>query len=157
MRTLELPQSIELAQRETEALARQLRDPFRARMLECFPHIYAELAAEPNRESAPITLRGFEVPPGWRSLVERLSGEIADVVGRQPVEKRPRYRVAQVNERFGRLRVYMVKATLPEIEAAIEAAEGESVVTCEECGSRGRPRRHRSYVQVLCEVHDAGP
>jgi hypothetical protein len=153
-RRIEATTPSELTHVEAEAHARQLKDPFRSRMLERFPLLYAELATRPTKRSLPITLRGFEVGPGWQGLVERFSAKIEEVVGRQPAAEGPRYRIAQVKERFGRLLVGMAEATLPEIQAAIDAAEGESVATCEECGSRGRPRRHRSYVQVLCELHE---
>jgi hypothetical protein len=119
-------------------------------MLRRFPLLYAGLRAEPTNRVEPITREGFAVGRGWWPLVVRLSDQIAAVVERQPAAERPDYRIGQVKEKYGRLTVYEVGGTLPEIEVAIEAAADESERTCELCGRPGGSQKVEGWVGVRC-------
>jgi hypothetical protein len=94
--------------------------------------------------------------PGWRPILERLHDRLLAID--------PRYRLHQVKEKLGILRVYAAVepyAERPEIrkriEAAIARAVGESAITCERCGQPGRLRsdlewrRVRRYLLTLCD------
>lgn len=94
------------------------------------------------------------VGPGWHPILTQLH---ADVVALDPD-----YRVAQVKEKFGGLRAYLVHASHPDIEPLIRAAESKSMQTCEECGAPGRVRNrvNRVWLQCLCDAcseKDPGP
>ena len=56
----------------------------------------------------------------------------------------------QVKEKFGTLRFYMTSHT-DEIEAAIEVAEAESAVTCQECGQPGSSRNNNFWYSTFCD------
>lgn len=61
-------------------------------------------------------------------------------------------RAAQVKEKFAGLRVYMTEYT-PEINAAIDEAEEESLKTCETCGEPGIVRSG-GWALTLCDKHN---
>ncbi|MEX2211226.1 MAG: hypothetical protein WD689_05625 [Gaiellaceae bacterium] len=94
--------------------------------------------------------------PGWHPILARLHDRLAAID--------PDYRLDQVKEKFGVLRVYPAdeeyaarRRVLDAIEAAIADAVRESAATCERCGQPGRLRsepewrglRHR--VLTLCD------
>jgi hypothetical protein len=94
--------------------------------------------------------------PGWRPILERLHDRLLAVD--------PRYRLHQVKEKMGILRIYAADeayAERPEIreqiEAAIAGAVRELATTCERCGRPGRLRgdtewrRLRQYLLTLCD------
>lgn len=67
--------------------------------------------------------------PGWRPILERLHDRLLAID--------PNYRLHQVKEKMGILRIYAAEE-VPAIEAAIATAMRESAVTCERCGQPGR-------------------
>jgi hypothetical protein len=93
---------------------------------------------------------------GWRPILERLHDRLLAID--------PDYRLHQVKEKLGVLRIYAVADAYParphvldQIEAAIAEAVRESALTCERCGQPGRLRsdpewrRLRRYVLTLCD------
>lgn len=92
---------------------------------------------------------------GWRSILERLHDRLLAID--------PDYRLHQVKEKMGILRIYAAHEDyaepeiLAQIEAAIADAVRESAVTCERCGQPGRLperlewRRLRRYLLTLCD------
>ncbi|SEG68633.1 hypothetical protein SAMN04489712_1098 [Thermomonospora echinospora] len=113
-----------------------------------------------------------EVGRGWHPLLLRLHEQLLAV--------NPGYRVNQVKEKYGTLRVYLVSGLLlepyfgsgrlpdPQRSAEIErenaqarrlvaAAEEESARTCEACGNPGRTRDGH-WLKTLCDdCHGPGP
>ena len=94
--------------------------------------------------------------PGWRPILEQLHDRLLAVD--------PNYRLHQVKEKLGILRIYAAEeayAARPvvgaQIEAAIAQAVSESAATCERCGRPGRLRsdlewrRLRHYLLTLCD------
>jgi hypothetical protein len=94
--------------------------------------------------------------PGWRTILERLHDRLVAID--------PSYRLHQVKEKLGILRIYAEQeahAEAPQIreqiEAAIARAVRESATTCERCGRPGRLRgdtewrRLRHYLLTLCD------
>ena len=81
------------------------------------------------------------VGKGWSKILDKL----------YDVKPRSVY-VAQVKEKFGGLRFYIGSANR-EFFDAIEAAEKESYLTCEECGEPGKLREDFGWILTLCDEH----
>jgi len=85
-------------------------------------------------------------PPGWTNELEQMHLRLAAI--------EPQYRLAEVKEKFGRLRVYLPGK--PRMDAAlngvIEEYERRSAQVCQECGapgcSRAEPGRR---IATLCD------
>lgn len=82
------------------------------------------------------------VGAGWRPILIRLHERLRREV--------PEYRVDQVKEKFGGLRVYLDPATGPAWDAVADA-ENTAAVTCEFCGRPGRLRQDRPWLKTLCD------
>lgn len=81
------------------------------------------------------------VGKGWHPLIRPLL-EMSAAVGAN---------VLQVKEKFGTLRFYVDNS--PEgLDAAIDAAEDLSRITCEECGAYGT-QTVVGWIRTLCERH----
>lgn len=132
-------------------------------------------------EAHPLLFRGrppriaSDLPPGWYALMDSLCEQIDAVLGADA----PTFRVDQIKEKFGTLRLYwslgrrsrstvdVISAsghvrfgtsTRDEIAARIDmlisAAEAESARTCEQCGAPGRLMNSRSgWLSVRCNEH----
>jgi hypothetical protein len=94
---------------------------------------------------------GFAHGDGWFDLVWTLCERLESVVPAAETETGRSFRVLQVKEKFGGLRVYTSYSN-DAISALIEAAGIESIRTCEVCGSTGR-RRGTSWVETRCDEH----
>lgn len=83
-----------------------------------------------------------DVGPGWESIVRPL----IDRAVAEGIE------ILQVKEKFGGLRFY-VGSTNKDFDAAIDAAEAQSLKTCEFCGQPGttKTRAGRGWIKTLCE------
>lgn len=108
--------------------------------------------------SAQIPAFLDEVGRGWHPLLQRLHSDLLAVD--------PGYRVNQVKEKYGELRVSLVTGLLRSLAAPderepdhyegltpsqlVRAAEQESARICESCGAPGRPR-DRSWIKTLCD------
>lgn len=109
---------------------------------------------------------------GWHPLLLRLHEQLLAV--------RPGYRVNQVKEKYGTLRVYLVSGLLLEpgffdgelpdqqrtdqiareneqVRRLVAAAEEESGRTCESCGNPGSTR-DGAWIKTLCDdCYGPGP
>jgi hypothetical protein len=94
----------------------------------------------------PHNLCGIGVHPRRWLVQARLALVRADRSGRRPDP----LRVEQVKEKFGCLRFYTNTCT-ELIQALIEAAEDESLRTCEVCGQPGAFRKDKC--QAMCDRH----
>lgn len=86
----------------------------------------------------------FSPPPGWLSIVEKLSEKLA-------VD--PSIRCVQVKVKFGGLRYYLEIPAPAWAHEAVRVAEEEAWRTCERCGALAAPVTvgvGRGY--VLCTV-----
>lgn len=102
------------------------------------------------RESFPDLLRhAYDVspPPGWVPLVHRLLQRVDAALSR---EDREEFRVSQIKEKFGGLRVY--HNGRDDIETMVDAADEEAQRTCEVCGAPGR-KRTGGWIAVRCDEH----
>ena len=98
--------------------------------------------------------RGFTHGDGWFDLVWRLCERLEPVVSAEEAESGRPFHVLQVKEKFGGLRFYP-NYNNDAIYALIEAAEIESLHTCEVCGQPGK-RSGVSWFQTTCEEHVSG-
>lgn len=93
----------------------------------------------------------LSVPSGWYDLVGRLFLDLRKLIEQERIVG---FKVIQVKEKFGGLRVY-VHPTSSQIADRISLAEAESFATCEMCGSKNaRPRSPDGWVHTLCDDHD---
>jgi hypothetical protein len=110
-----------------------------------------------------------DIGPGWRPLLLRLHEDLLAVS--------PDYRVQQVKEKYGTLRVHLLTGLIRQMSLGIpwpepheeerykqeddaatllvRAAEEESGRICESCGSPGQGRE-RFWIKTLCDDCD-GP
>lgn len=86
------------------------------------------------------------VGEGWRPILERLHVDLLRVA--------PTYGVTQVKEKFGGLRVYLLREP-SKVSQLLAAAEREAARTCEVCGQPGKLRQG-SWLKTLCDEHAAG-
>lgn len=88
-------------------------------------------------------------PKGWWGILARLMVDLHRMGWDGTL--------SQVKEKFGGLRFYVGPSTV-DIHDRVDEAEGESLKTCEECGSPGHPRAG-GWVLTLCDEHafNSGP
>jgi hypothetical protein len=89
-------------------------------------------------ETRALARWGFEIHAGWRGIVERLLEKLERAIASQPPDERDRFRVVQLKEKFGSLKVYLGAEGTPEMKAAIETASEESTAVCDVCSAPGR-------------------
>ncbi|MFI6567066.1 hypothetical protein [Streptomyces sp. NPDC050534] len=103
-----------------------------------------------HRRARQLPDRLHAVGPGWHPLLLRLHTQLlawdAD------------YRVEDLKEKFGALRVHIATASGPpgpEIRGLILSAEEQSAAVCEFCGATGRRRRRGDapygWIKSVCE------
>lgn len=93
---------------------------------------------------------GTDLPfKGWNPIINRLHREL--------VALDPDYRLTQVKEKLGTLRVYglYAPAVRERCEAAVNAATRESARTCEFCAEPGTLRADQARHLTLCEFCNA--
>jgi hypothetical protein len=93
----------------------------------------------------------WHVGEGWHPILARLHEQVVALV--------PGYRVGQIKEKFGELRVYLaldpnldgnITAQVnSRVHGLLDAAEDESRRTCEYCGKPGMPTG-TAWVKTLC-------
>ena len=105
------------------------------RLLEAFPGLYAD-HDKPMTQTAMCW--GFECRDGWFDLIWQLSEKIEAQARKEGLEPGSALwpRAVQVKEKFGGLRFYIDNGS-EAIQDLIEAAETESLCTCEDCGLPG--------------------
>lgn len=112
-----------------------------------FQHAYPLLMLQSEENS--FSRFGFEVGPGWLPLVFEIFGLLDDLQKRSDQA----FRISQVKEKYGSLRIY---ASLPGLGVEEDLLEvlGEylSVHTCEVCGSTGTLNTE-GYQATLCQDH----
>lgn len=105
-----------------------------------YPHLFKEYPRS-----------GFDLSPGWKTLVDTLCSILEYKIINLPEEIRDSAYCAQVKEKFGGLRFYMSQSS-PEMEGAISMAEDMSMHICETCGMPGK-RRGGGWILTLCDLH----
>jgi hypothetical protein len=98
----------------------------------------------PFNQGGPVTDYEIDVGPGWHDLLDRLHAELAAAD--------PSYQTVQVKEKFGRLRVYLRRAS-GELEAILDRYEEMSGDVCENCGKPGtcHASTPHGWIKTLCD------
>lgn len=96
----------------------------------------------------------FECDDGWFDLLKDLCEKL------DALQLGPKFRVSQIKEKFGRLRVYVdgaPKEKRRELEKIISQAESRSATICEHCGKPGKTTRLNQgcYIITLCTECEA--
>lgn len=94
-----------------------------------------------------MLMDGFLCGPGWYSLIERLSTDLAAIIRQDGLR---RFRVVQVKEKFGELRFY-VKGSNERSLTRIAEAMREAESTCEACGAPSCIRTVGGWLSTLCD------
>lgn len=120
-----------------------------------FPSLYKPVLKEwhPDRPVSPVPL-GIGCGDGWFEPIYQLSICLEALILQLPEEKRPRYYVVQIKEKFGGLRYYL-NASTEEMEKAIRECERVCYRTCEECGATG-VLREGPWLRIACDAHSRG-
>lgn len=89
----------------------------------------------------------FGIGDGWFNILYNLLEKI-EPTALNLIE--PKFKILQIKEKFGYLRVYTEHGANETIRAAIIQAENESGKTCELCGEAGT-LYHTNWLKVRCE------
>jgi hypothetical protein len=104
----------------------------------------------------PSTAAGFPAcGDGWRDLLERACMRIRAAIANDGGP----FRIVQVKEKYGSLRLHWNGAISPEaaarVEEAVDLAEARSAVTCDVCGAPG-VLRASGWLTTRCDAHAEG-
>ncbi|MGB7848541.1 MAG: hypothetical protein WBL63_23210 [Candidatus Acidiferrum sp.] len=94
---------------------------------------------------------GFVHGDGWFEILWRLCEDLEPLVAEAEKATGQPFEVLQVKQKLGGLRFYVNHGT-DAIRMRIEAAEGESLRTCEVCGQPGS-RREGGWIRTACDEH----
>ena len=97
---------------------------------------------------------GFTHDDGWFDILWRLCEDLEPRVAELEQETGCQFEVLQVKEKFGGL-CFRINRRTEDVRRRIEAAEGESIRTCEVCGKPGKLRED-GWIKTLCDEHDVG-
>jgi hypothetical protein len=99
-----------------------------------------------------------QVGDGWRDLVERAVGRIADVIAAAPYAS---VTVVEIKEKYATLRMYwqgcgLTKAAENAIADVVALAEARSACSCETCGAAGVLHQVGGQLLTACAEHAKG-
>jgi hypothetical protein len=94
---------------------------------------------------------GFAHGNGWFNIVWKLCEDLEPLVAEAEKATGRPFKVLQVKQKLGGLRVYVNHSTTV-IRNRIEAAQLESLRTCEVCGQPGS-RREGDWIPAVCDEH----
>jgi hypothetical protein len=105
---------------------------WRIELVKAYADLFHPMGDPPRAQGWPW------VKDGWRDLVERACDRIRAAVQAD----RGTFKVIQIKEKFGSLRIYwdgtLSPQTAAQVEEAVDLAEARSCCTCEICGEPGR-------------------
>jgi hypothetical protein len=130
-------------------MATRLHPDWRSALVESYAELFDPVGS-------PLAAPGWpSVDDGWRDLLERACVRIRAAV-------RPHggpFRVTEISEKYGTLRVRWEGSLSPEVaarvEEAVNLAEARSATTCEVCGDAG-VLRAGDWLATRCEAHAEG-
>ena len=117
-----------------------------------FPLLYVDMHGDPM---ITCLSRGVETGPGWYGLIYSLSEKLQRLIATLPEDTRKEYKVVQVKQKFGGLRVYMHKYT-DEIHKLIDEASELAYKICETCGQPGKlcgDWKKNEWLYTSCKEH----
>jgi hypothetical protein len=137
---------------ESVMLAHQVDRSWQSDLVARHPHLFVSGDHQTGISGYPL------VGDGWRDLVERAVGRIADVIAAAPSA---RVNLVELKEKYATLRMYwsgagLTKAAENAIADAVALAEARSACTCETCGAAGRLYRVGHQLLIACDEHGSG-
>lgn len=114
-----------------------------ALIIDKYPEVFG---VRPFDSTTSLMEYGFECGAGWTPILEDLFEKISFVVKRDNLID---FRVVQVKEKFGDLRVYTDNET-EEIKDLIRDAEKLCSISCSECGELSKKSSTGRWIVNLC-------
>ena len=109
---------------------------------------YPEVFGPGPWHDQPTPIRyGLGIADGWMPLLDRLCEDLVRIIRK---DRLTRFRVVQVKEKFGSLRVH-AKGGNRRTRDIIDAADRESSGMCERCGSHGKTVNEEDWWRTLCK------
>lgn len=116
-----------------------------SQLYEDYPDLYEDRRLSIQESCMPW---GIEAGMGWYFIIKNLSAAITQIS--------KDVRATQVKEKFGGLRFYwrsvneLTEDQYESISRAVDAAEEESYLVCEECGSREMVEQSLGWIRTEC-------
>lgn len=127
-------------------MATRSHPDWRLELVESYADIFHPVGASLAAPGLPA------VDDGWRDLLERACARIRAAVRLHGGS----FRVMQISEKYGTVRIRWEGSLSPEaaarVEEAVDLAEARSATTCEVCGDAG-VLRAGDWVATRCDAH----
>jgi hypothetical protein len=114
-----------------------------------YPELFGEAPYDPRKT---LIAFGLEVSENWLPTLDKGFQEIADIVKKENLND---FRIIQVKEKFGGLRVYS-RYSIDEIDEIIDRMETEVETICEKCGSTEGKFRSNGWMRITCDKCEEG-
>lgn len=109
-----------------------------------YPELFGTPPFDPKKS---LICFGLETPETWYPTLDKLFEKISVIVKEEELTS---FRICQVKEKYGELRIYANGET-PEIEKLIEEAEEAVSVICSYCGSTEAVNKCiKGWYQTIC-------
>ncbi len=112
-------------------------------ILRAHPDLFGTPPFDPRKT---LIAFGFEVSKYWLPILAKGFDDISAIVKEQGLKD---FRITQVKEKFGGLRIYCMYYT-DEIDEVIDRMEAEVETVCESCGKPGELRTE-GWMVVRCD------
>lgn len=89
---------------------------------------------------------GIECGDGWESLIDFVCEKLSEY----DETKKLGIQFVQIKEKFGGLRIY-TNISDEFIEAILDVAEDVSLMTCEDCGRKGKTYDFNGWYRTVCK------
>ncbi len=99
---------------------------------------------------ADLTPFRLKIPLGWMPLLNRLCALLAE---HGQVSGRPVAKIFGVNEKQGRMQVFLTSDEDDQVIEIIEGLTQESTRTCQVCSARASKSVIAGKMYVICKVH----
>ena len=118
------------------------------KMLETYPELFGTNLTPQNS----LMVFGIETGKGWGDVVLSFLPKLSKIVKENNIED---FRIVQIKEKFGTLRVYTRGDTSEGIKELISEMEDICDYTCDKCGSKEGKLRTNGWVRVRCDECEA--
>jgi len=123
-----------------------MNESHQKRLLDAGPTLYRNYG-----EESGLSKWGFELEDGWFDLLLELTEKAEAIIRTLPGEEQRRFRVTQVKEKCGTLRVYTREIYEPLFFLFREGRERSEQI-CELCGKPGHLYENkRGWIVTRCE------
>lgn len=123
------------------------------KLIKKYPTLFTEIYGDPRKTCMAW---GVDCSDGWYSIIDALCSQLEPLcvaenkkLTKKQLKEGYEYRLSQVKEKYGTLRVYMSFST-DKMEDLIDEAEILSAHVCEKCGDNGELRSRLPWMLTLC-------